>query len=59
MDQQVRHFPFDCQWLAITVSLKAGWCSSEATYMAMPQEEGCARNRSFLFQYCEAPIDAS
>ncbi|CAE7895994.1 HTR3A, partial [Symbiodinium sp. KB8] len=38
MDQQVRHFPFDCQWLAITVSLK---------------EEGCARNRSFLFQYCE------
>lgn len=22
MDQQVRHFPFDCQWLAITVSLK-------------------------------------
>eukprot|EP00913_Durusdinium_trenchii_P016945 g15930.t1 len=34
MDQQVRHFPFDCQWLAIT-------------------EEGCARNRSFLFQYCE------
>lgn len=22
MDQQVRHFPFDCQWLAVTVSLK-------------------------------------
>ena len=55
----MRHFPFDCQWLAITVSLKAGWCSSEATYMAMPQEEGCARNRSFLFQYCEAHFDAS
>ena len=38
MDQQVRHFPFDCQWLAVTVSLK---------------EEGCAQNRSFVFQYCE------
>ena len=25
MDQQVRHFPFDCQWLAITVSLKDAW----------------------------------
>eukprot|EP00747_Dinoflagellata_sp_TGD_P057227 gnl/TRDRNA2_/TRDRNA2_150537_c4_seq1.p1 gnl/TRDRNA2_/TRDRNA2_150537_c4~~gnl/TRDRNA2_/TRDRNA2_150537_c4_seq1.p1 ORF type:complete len:765 (-),score=99.96 gnl/TRDRNA2_/TRDRNA2_150537_c4_seq1:55-2349(-) len=37
MEQQVELFPFDCQWLAINVSLR----------------EALDRNRSFLFQYCE------
>ncbi|CAE8681971.1 unnamed protein product, partial [Polarella glacialis] len=38
MDQQVRLFPFDCQWLALTLSLK---------------DDGCGKNRSFIYQYCE------
>jgi len=37
MDQDVKLFPFDCQWLAITMSLR----------------EEVDRNRSFLYQYCE------
>jgi len=37
MDQEVRHFPFDWQWLAITVSMR---------------DEG-EFNRPFFFQYCE------
>jgi len=36
-DQEVSLFPFDCQWLVITVSLR----------------EGAECNRSFMFQYCE------
>jgi len=38
MDQEVHQFPFDCQWLAITLSLR---------------DEGAERSRSFMFQYCE------
>jgi len=37
MDQEVHLFPFDCQWLAITVGLR----------------EVSSLPRSFLFQYCE------
>eukprot|EP00931_Biecheleriopsis_adriatica_P049570 TRINITY_DN28684_c0_g1_i1.p1 TRINITY_DN28684_c0_g1~~TRINITY_DN28684_c0_g1_i1.p1 ORF type:complete len:2474 (-),score=444.16 TRINITY_DN28684_c0_g1_i1:69-7490(-) len=38
IDKQVHLFPFDCQWLAITISLK---------------DDGTDKNRALLFQYCE------
>jgi len=38
MDQMVHLFPFDCQWLAITVSL---------------QDDGTDKSKALLFQYCE------
>jgi len=38
IDQEVHNFPFDCQWLAINMSLR---------------DEGIERSRTFVFQYCE------
>jgi hypothetical protein len=38
LDQEVHNFPFDCQWLAINMSLR---------------DEGDERAQTFMFQYCE------